>query len=721
MVERPRLRALADRAGILPSYFDLRGVQRLTSDATREALLAALGLDASSERGAAGALAELERSDRERLLAPVQVSRTDERAPGVRVRLPEDIAAPATWRLELESERGATWQAEGPLVRGGSGSEVSLALPGRPGPGYHRLRLTLASGDRVWEAEQLLVLTPGACLAPGRRLGGRRVFGICANLYTLRSRRNWGAGDLTDLRELVRWSGEVGAAFVGINPLHTLRNRGWEVSPYNPVSRLFRNALYLDVEEVPELAECDEARGRLASRPFREALARLRQADLVQYEALTALKRPLCAALHRTFAHHHRGRDTTRGRSYAAFLAREGEVLENFATFLTLEERFAGALPGGGGWRTWPAPYRDPRSPEVVAFRRANLERVDFHRWLQFELDRQLAEAAALARRGGLALGLYNDLALGTAPGGSDPWAFPGLFLEGVGVGAPPDDFSRTGQDWGLPPLHPRRMAADGYRYWIRLLRAAFAHAGVLRVDHVMGLFRQFWIPAGRPGTEGAYVRYPGEDLLGILALESRRHDALVVGEDLGTVPEGLRPVLRRRGLLSSRVLYFEQDRPGFFRASSRYPRRSLVTANTHDLPPLAGYWEGRDLALRREAGQIVDDDALREALSRRRHERQGLLRRLAREGLLPHGEEAPERAELCAAVNAFLCQTPGALAGIALDDLAGETEPVNLPGVGMDRYASWSRRMRLSLEELPSSAQVARALAGTRGRRPPA
>jgi 4-alpha-glucanotransferase len=268
--------------------------------------------------------------------------------------------------------------------------------------------------------------------------------------------------------------------------------------------------------------------------------------------------------------------------------------------------------------------------------------------------------------------------------------------------------------------VDPLRLEGRRYGYWIRLLRAAFAHAGALRLDHVMGLFRQFWIPAGRPGSDGAYVAYPAEALLGILALESLRHGAVVVGEDLGTLPPGLRPVLARLRILSSRVLYFERDPGAGFLPSRCYPRRALVTANTHDLPPLAGFWEARDLALRRAAGHIPDDAALAEALRQREHERAALLNRLRVEGCLDGSgpdDDRPSPPRLCAAVNAFLCRTRSDLAGVALDDLAGEREPVNLPGVPLERYPSWQRRMRLALEDLPHDAAVALALEGTRTR----
>jgi 4-alpha-glucanotransferase len=313
-------------------------------------------------------------------------------------------------------------------------------------------------------------------------------------------------------------------------------------------------------------------------------------------------------------------------------------------------------------------------------------------------------------------VGLYQDLAVGTSAGGSDVWAFQHLFDRGVTVGAPPDEYASGGQDWGLPPLDPNRLRADSYRYWVRLLRAGFRHAGALRIDHAMGLARLYWIPPGLAATEGAYVRYPADDLMAILALESRRHEAIVIAEDLGTVPEGFEALLERWGILSSRVLWFEREDGGGFRPRSAYPARALVTTTTHDHAPLAAWLTARDAEVRRAIG-VMSDEQADEAVAWRRPERGALLERLREAELLARDDDEPPYDALLTAVYGYIAGTPARLVGVSLDDLAEETEPVNIPGVGPDRYPAWSRRMRMSLEELTSHTAAVRALEAVRDR----
>lgn len=702
---RSALARLAARLGVVSEYVDQTGRERrVTADGTRVALLAAMGVDASDESTARAALRALLVAEAERVLDPVCVLCAGETA--VTPRLPGGAGA-ADWSLVLRTEDGAEHPMQGRVRRGADGG-ARIPLPPALPTGYHDLTLTLGTpgGDRV--ARQRLIVVPHGCPAPATVLGGERAIGITANLYSVRSATNWGAGDLGDLRALLAYAREVGAAFVGVNPLHAVRNRGSDISPYSPVSRLFRSVLYLDVAAIPELADATAVREHVESAPFQRDLQRLRDARHLDYGAVMALKRPVLEALHAVFVGAGAGSD--RHVAYVRYCAAQGRALDDFATFCALEEALDPERTRG--WRGWPAAYHDSAGAAVARFRETHARAVDLHRWLQFELDRQLGDAAGLARAAGLPIGVYQDLAIGTAPDGSDTWAFPDLFARGVALGAPPDPLAAEGQNWGLPPLDPHRLRETGYAYWVTLLRSALRHAGALRIDHVLGLFRQFWIPEGRSGAEGAYVRFPADDLLGIVALESTRAGAIVVGEDLGTVPPEVPVGLARWGLLSSRVLYFARDARGELDHASTYPRMALATANTHDLPTLAGFWAGRDIAIRREVGAITSVRGARTAHAERERERAALLRRLRADALIADdGMAPPDALTIRAATHAFLRRTPSWLAGLALDDLVGETEPVNVPGVGPDRFASWTRRLRTPLEALRTDPAVQRAL----------
>ncbi len=691
------LRALADRLGIARSYVDTGGVTRFPSDRTRIDLLAAMGFRATTEKEAAVALRALEADERARLLAPTRVLREgDADAGAAEIATGRKPGEPVAWEAQLREESGRVvrWQGRGET---GAGGCLRVPLPEPLSPGYHVLEIAAGCGREERTGRQTLITAPRACFTPQELLGSRRVFGLCANLYAVRSRRNWGAGDLTDLRALVRWAGERGAAFVGLNPLHALWNEGDDVSPYFPLSRLYRNALCLDLTAIPEFEAVRQAHPKLLSPAVLEKIEHLGEARYADYAAIKAIELPVLRQLYRAFAAQHQGRATLRGRDYERYKRSQGPSLLHFATFLALAEHSMSSPD----WRLWPPAYRDPHSPQVRAFGQAQRNEVEFHCYLQFEIERQLAAAAAEARAAGLRIGLYHDLALGSAPGGADTWVFGDLFLHGITLGAPPDAYAPQGQNWGLPPVDPRRLAADGYRYWILLLRNAFAHGGALRLDHVMGLFRQYWIPAGRTAAEGAYVRFPAADLLGIRAVEARRAGALGVGEDLGTVPAGRSETLADWGILSSRVLYFEQDAAGF-RAPEAYPRRALVTANTHDLPTLSAFRTGRDLELRRALGVLPSDSDLARAREERERELARLRARLAVEGLVRDPHQPLSDVEFRRAVYALLSRTPAALLGVSLEDLIGEVEPANVPGVGPDRYPSWRRKLAVPLELLP-------------------
>ncbi|WP_407950410.1 4-alpha-glucanotransferase [Parvibaculum sp.] len=699
------LRRLAALAGIESHYWDIEGVRHDTSPATARRLLSALGLRADSAAELTSSLAEIEEREWRRLLPPVFVSRTD-RPLSVPVRLPGgEPAGSIAWRIVLEDGHVLTGESahrdlavEARRSIGGRDIEcLSLPLPNLPA-GYHELRLETASGDAIMP----LIAAPPRCYLPPALAEGRHCWGLATQLYSIKSVRNWGIGDFSDLRALAEWSAGLGADALGVNPLHALFPSSPEsASPYSPNSRLFRNALYLDVAAIADDAECAEARRLTRSAAFADALAAARDAPLVDYTAVSRLKYEGLEVLYAAFRAKCIARpDDTYGAAFQRFQTDGGAQLRRFAVFLALSETF-----GGNDWTRWPTAYRDPASASVAAFSNDRAERVGFFQYLQWQADLQFAAVASRAKEAGMAIGLYGDVAVSIDPAGADHWSRQNIFAGEARIGAPPDPFSAQGQEWGVVPMNPLRLRDDAYTDFIALLRSNMRHVGALRIDHVMGLQHSYWVPAGAPASEGAYVAYPLDDLLGILALESHRNECLVVGEALGTVPDGFRPRMERENVLSYRVLYFEAEHDRQKRPDE-YPRMAATCVATHDLATLKGFWHGTDLDARRRLGLHQSAEADLRARDERAHDKWLLLRALAEEGLLPPGLDTDRLGDidmtpaLALAVHAYLARSSACLFMVQLDDLIGEEHQINLPGT-QSEYPNWRRRLSMSLEAM--------------------
>ncbi len=713
------LRRLAERAGILPEYHDIWGNGHATSDDTRRALLGAMDLPCGDEAACEAALEGWRERDWRRRLPPAQVVRAD--APiRVPVCLPARQAGP-TWRWHLALEDGTRREGrvapaqletlDSARIAGEDWHMRALDLPPIAQTGYHRLEISFEDDSGPETADMALIVSPARCHRPEAIQGDKRVWGVTAQLYGVRSRRNWGMGDFTDLLGLTEWAAQAGAVLFGVNPLHALfPHNPRHASPYSPSSRRFLNTLYLDVESVPEFAECGEARAQVAEPDFQARLRALRATGLVDYADVAAAKSGILVLLHRHFrAHHH---DDARGRAFRAWLENGGGELARFARYQALQEHFHARDPGLWGWPVWPAAYRDPASAEVAAFAAENAERVEYFLYLQWLAEAQLDRVGERSIALGLGIGLYRDLAVGVDLGGAETWSQRRVYALDARIGSPPDDFNLLGQDWGLPPWIPHRLREAGYAPFIAMLRANMRGAGALRLDHVMGLMRLYWVPPGMRGDQGAYVAYPFQDLLGILALESQRNRCLVVGEDLGTVPDAVRAAMAERDILSYRLFYFEREHDGAFRAPADYPEAAAVAATTHDLPTLAGYWRGRDLDLRAGLGQFPDTEERERQSAARAMDRERLLAALAREGVLPDGfpphpaGSAEMNPALILAVHRYLARAPAKLALAQAEDMLGEVEQANLPGT-VDGHPNWQRKLCLDLEAWGSDPRV--------------
>jgi (1->4)-alpha-D-glucan 1-alpha-D-glucosylmutase len=560
------------------------------------------------------------------------------------------------------------------------------------------------------------------CFLPDAIAGTGRAWGFAAALYAVRSSRNWGIGDFTDLAALVEIARTSGAALVGINPLHRLfADRPEQASPYSPSDRTALNALYLDVEAIPEFAHCTAARKLVESAGFTATLASLRASTLVDYTGVTAAKRAVLDLLHTHFHDAELAGDTPRGRAFRAWQTGDGAAMRPVAIFETIR----GARARAGeilDWRDWPRELRDAAGPGVAAFAAAHSLEVERHAYVEWCARDQLAAVAAKARA--LAIGLYLDVAVGADPAGAEAWRTASLAARDVAIGAPPDEFNPLGQDWGLVPFLPARLRDTGFAPIAAMLRAAMRDAGAVRIDHVMGLVRQFWIPRGAPPAAGAYVRYPRDALFDVVARESVRARCAVVGEDLGTLPQGLPQALAARAILSYRLLYFEREANGAFRRSADYPRDALVAATTHDLATLAGWWRGDDIALRDDLG-LFPSQASRDVQRRERvDDRARLLARLAAEGFLPAAVDAPTTPAamppgLALAVHRFLAATPSRIAVAQVDDMLDVREQMNVPSTTDDVHPNWRRKLTLPVEDWTRDPRIARTFAALRAERP--
>ncbi|MBK8482482.1 MAG: 4-alpha-glucanotransferase [Proteobacteria bacterium] len=725
------LARLAEGYGIEPHYYDIWGALHRVGPEATQALLHAMGLSVAST---AEVGAELRAHDEGRWRRPLPAALVLQEAGASPLRLKLSLPRVVErgrlrWRLCLED--GQRYEA---LVRprelavvgeraidGEAYACYAIELPVNLPLGYHQLVLQQWRGRHCRESETTLIVVPPKCYQPQAIADGRRVWGLSLQLYGLRSEPQWGIGDFGDLRRAVELGHALGAALVGLNPLHALfAHNPLHRSPYAPSSRLFLNALYVDVAAVPELDECEEARRSVQSPEFQRRLEQARQAEFVDYRLVAAIKRPVLEQLFQHFRTAHEQPATQRGLDFAAFVAAGGEALRLHAVYEALQESLWHELGMIGGWPWWPERFRDPASPAVAAFAAAHAERVLFFQYLQWLADQQLAAVGTRCFQLGMGVGLYADLAVSTDRGGAETWAAQQVYAMSASVGAPPDDFSPTGQDWGLPPMIPHLLAERAYRPFIAVLRQNMRHAGALRIDHVMGLMRLFWVPPGGSAADGAYVRYPFEELLGIVALESHRNHCLLIGEDLGTVPDEVREAMQRFGLLSYRPMLFQRGAMGEFLPPQAYPQAALVAVSTHDLPTLQGYWRGRDVEVRAALGHYGSDDQVRQQHDARAGDRWQLLTALQRQGLLPAGvgtnaAALPELSgPVVAAIHRYLARCPSQVMVVQCEDLLGVGEQANLPGT-TDEHANWQRRLPLPLEQLraqPMVAEVVQVLA---------
>ena len=728
------LRDLARELGVNTEFWGFDGTLKNVADHTLLDVLAALGHRIDSDEDVHRVRAERERTAWQRVLPPVVVMRSDAdyvvhaHVPhGAGVRLTLQLAD-GSWRnLDQVEDFTPPFDLDGQLI-----GQASFRLPVGLPLGYHRLDAHLDSSTRgshgaapVADASCEVIVTPARITVQDEVLGEHRAMGVAAQLYSVRSTGSWGVGDLADMRDLAVTLGAThGADFLLVNPLHAgAPTPPLEPSPYLPVTRRFTSALYLRIEDTPEYAALPEHARQKIELLRRKVAGWNDRADVLERDAVLTQK---LEALQELF---YAPRSPARQALFDAYRAREGRGLEDYALWCalmsartSLEDQLNSPLPVLG-------------SEEAEHERERLAEQVDFHAFIQFLLDEQMGRAQAAARDAGMRLGVMHDLAVGVHALGSDAWSLGDAMAKGVGVGAPADQYNLQGQNWHQPPWHPERLAEAGYRPWRDMLRSLMRHCGALRIDHILGLFRLWWVPSGNVAADGAYVTYDHEAMIGILALEAQLSGTVVIGEDLGTFEPWVRVYLAERGVLGTSILWFEFDGDGAPLAPEQYRRACLASVNTHDLPPTAGYLDGEHVRLRHELGILTG--SLEEEMAADEAGRETVLRAVRERGLLANGpvtaspeathaagaggdSAGPSVEDAIIALHRYLAKAPSQLLGISLVDCVGETRIQNQPGTDKE-YPNWRVPLAdaaghpVSVEDLATNTRTARLLGAVR------
>ncbi|MDX7992137.1 4-alpha-glucanotransferase [Xenorhabdus littoralis] len=638
---------------------------------------------------------------------------------GQAVTLPLNDANSYQWQIYTEQEE---------TFRGHC--QYQLTLPTNLPLGYHTLTLsTRTEQDSNSQQQSMqLIVAPERCYEPEILINGEKLWGACVQLYTLRSENNWGIGDFGDLRYMLQELAQRGGAFIGLNPLHAIYPAMPEnASPYSPSSRHWLNIVYIAVNQVEDFKHSAEAQIWWQLPETQLKLQQARQAEWVDYPTVMTLK---MSALRLTYPQFKsRPDDDPHYIAFQQFVNKGGKNLYSQAAYDALHHKLHGENNTYWGWPVWPEKYREFDSDAVKEFCHSYPQEIDFFLWLQWLADSQLAECFTASQTNQMPIGIYRDLAVGVAQGGSETWCNRNIYCTKASVGAPPDILGPLGQDWGLPPMNPHVLKIQAYQPFIELLRSNMRHCGALRIDHVMALLRLWWIPQGETADKGVYVHYPVDDLLAILALESQRNHCLVIGEDLGIVPEEIIDKLRDRGVYSYKVFYFERNERGEYRSPDEYPIQAMATITTHDLPTLRGFWQNRDLTLGESIGLYPDKTLLAELYAERKHCKQALLGGLIRHGYLSESDKSPQEPKestlpalqqttlpeqteppMSVAINqgvhCYTAHSNCALLGLQPEDWLDMTQPVNIPGT-TEEYPNWRRKLTVTLETMFADAHI--------------
>ncbi len=706
---------LAELCGIVPEYWDIFGKKHVTSLSTKESILRSMRLKIDSSQEILDNINNIHDSAWLSFIEPVKVLSVNNLPFRIPIFVPlsegQEGSLSVYWSIENEDglKNEFTYYLDSLHIADhrwlGEQRYVKIEIFDRAfrDIGYYSLYVKCSSNRGELTGTSRIIITPDTCYIPPKILDyNQKFWGISINLYSINSKRNWGCGDFTDLLEMSKWLGDIGGHFVAINPMHALLNKmPYDISPYSPISRLYKNFIYLDLDNISDVSESTEAQVLMQSEPFKNELERLRQAELIDYESIAALKEKILRYAFETFYENHYKKTTKRGRIFKTYLKQEGLSLQSFSAYLAHYKSY-----GNSDWNLWQIENSNISDNKAVRLNQEYKKEILFYSYIQWLIDSQLSNIAE-SINSKLELGLMFDLAIGSIKCGSDVWNYQDIFALGINVGAPPDDFNPLGQDWGFPPLIPQMLKKTGYEFFIQTIRKTMKYAKALRIDHALGMFRLFWIPEGSLPSDGAYVVNPSEDLLRIIALESTRNKTMIIAEDLGTVGENVFDRLQNLNMLSYKLLYFERNYPDpSFKAPNAYPQKALCAVTTHDLATCSGFWISHDIKIKKELGLYTDDEKYQRHLSERQRDKKLLLNALVEHGIL-HGENSLENListgmseELCIAIYEYLAKTPCMLASVSLDDILGTINQQNLPGI-IETYPCWRQKTALDLEKI--------------------
>ncbi|MBT1065244.1 4-alpha-glucanotransferase [Bowmanella sp. Y26] len=702
---------LLEIRGIESDYIDAWGNPAHIDAASKIKLLAAMGYPVDDDSALVDKLEQERQQVWWRALDPVQVNRVDEPLLFT-LRLPIELVNDR-YLLRLNCESGNVIDqpvvpSDGELINVGEVQddefqEYLLCFNSPLPPGYHQL--SLLAEDEQTLAMMRWIVAPAACYTPPAIADGGKVWGLSVQLYCLRSENNWGVGDFSDLCQLLEKAAGQGAHFIGLNPIHALYPANPDAcSPYSPSSRRWLNIIYLDVTAIEGFHE-PGIQSICQQKLFQQQLSQARASEYVDYQLVTELKLAVLEPLFAQFQASDLASNSALAKGFYRFIEEGGESLKMLATYEALQAHFkAQGLPYWG-WPVFPTAYSEFHKPKVQAFAKQHAEQVLFYQFLQWQAARQLEKAHQVAEKHAMCIGLYRDLAVGVSEGSAEIWGNQSLYATNASIGAPPDVLGPLGQNWGLPPMDPQQLYLQAYQPIIDLFAANMRSCGALRIDHVMALLRLWWVARGDSAKQGGYVYYPVDDLLGILALESQRNKVMVIGEDLGTVPDAIRSKLADNGIYSYRVFFFEQAQDGGFYSPAHYPVQSMSTLTTHDMPTLTGYWHCLDLELGQKLG-LYPSEALLQGLFHARHDnKQRILDSLHGHGSIASSisgqvDEVGMSNALNQGMQLHMAKGSSALLSLQLEDWLEMDAPVNVPGTS-DEYPNWRRKLSTTLEAL--------------------